>query len=202
MQRTIDAGWTSVPGLLRAEDARALADVCEAALATLGDDLRPGDKPHAGTRRLVEVTERVRRVAAVAADPRLVEPVRARLGTDVELGGAVFRSPRPGFGEQRLHADDIPMLVLGPDRFVTAIVALTDFTETNGATRIVPGSHRRPDLQRRSGKLDSHPDEIVLEGAAGTAFVFSGHLLHAGTRNRSNRPRPALQFSFGPVRSS
>jgi len=52
---------------------------------------------------------------------------------------------------------------------VTAIVALTDFTQTNGATRIIPGSHCRPDLQRQSGSLKDHPNQILLTGPTGTA---------------------------------
>ena len=95
-----------------------------------------------------------------------------------------------------LHADDAPKLDDAPSRVATAIVTLVEFTDTNGATRVVPGSHRRPDLQRRSGSLDSHPDEMTLTGPAGTAFVFDGHLLHSGTINRSDADRPALQITW------
>ncbi|MGK2947634.1 MAG: phytanoyl-CoA dioxygenase family protein [Acidimicrobiales bacterium] len=58
----------------------------------------------------------------------------------------------------------------------------------------MPGSHRRGDLQRQAGRLERHPDEIAREGPAGTAFVLSGHVLHAGGLNRSSGPRPALQL--------
>lgn len=89
----------------------------------------------------------------------------------------------------------MPTLDPLPDRVATAIVALVPFTAENGATRVVPGSHRRIDLQRRSGGLSSHPDERTLTCAAGDAFVFSGHLLHSGTPNRSDHERPALQIT-------
>ena len=75
-----------------------------------------------------------------------------------------------------------------------AIVALTDFTETNGATRLVSGSHLRPDLQRSSGRLDRHPDEELVLLRAGSALVFDGHVLHSGTPNASTAERPALQI--------
>ena len=44
--------------------------------------------------------------------------------------------------------------------------------------------------------MSSHPDEVLLTGDAGDAFVFSGHLLHSGTPNRSADERPALQVTW------
>ena len=137
-------------------------------------------------------------MTGAVTDPRLTAVVAAILGPNHWPGGVVYRSPRPGYGAQRLHADAVPQLDRSaPATCATAIVALTDFGPDNGATRVVPGSHRRPDLQRRSGSLDDHPDAVTLQGRAGTAFVFSGHLLHGGSLNRSDRPRPALQVVFG-----
>ncbi len=77
---------------------------------------------------------------------------------------------------------------------VTAIVALCPIDAGNGGTRLVPGSHRRPDLQRRAEALELHPDEIVPTLAVGDALVFDGHLLHSGTQNHSDADRPALQI--------
>jgi len=192
-----EAGWSAIPGVLSDEGAHRLADECRTTLAAIGDDVRVGDKQVSGTRRLVDLGERVPAVAAVVDHPGLRAAVGWFLGDDYQVGGVTFRSAEPGFGEQRFHADAPPLLAPGPWQVVTAIVALCDFTPDNGATAVVPGSHRRPDLQRRSGSLEHHPDELVLTGPAGTAFVFCGHLLHRGTRNHSTSPRPALQISWG-----
>ena len=191
------AGWIAVPGVLSGASARQLAEECREALAAIGDDVRVGDKQVSGTRRLVDLAERVPAVAAVVDHPDVRAAVGWFLGDDFTLGGITFRSAEPGFGEQRFHADAVPLLTPGPWQVVTAIVALCDFTADNGATAVIPGSHRRPDLQRHSGTLDRHPDELVLTGPAGTAFVFCGHLLHRGTRNHTPRPRPAIQVSWG-----
>ncbi|OWY58791.1 hypothetical protein B7486_78065, partial [cyanobacterium TDX16] len=154
--------------------------------------LRPGDKAASGTHHLNELADRVPAALEAIGDERLLAVVHALVGPEAPAGDPSYRCPQPGYGGQRLHADSIPMLEVGPANVATCTIALTDFTEQNGATRIVPGSHRRPDQQRRSGNLESHPDERLLTGPAGTAFVFSGHLLHSGTPNRSARPRPAL----------
>ncbi len=85
------------------------------------------------------------------------------------------------------------MIETGPAAVATAIIPLVDMSAANGATTVVPGSHRRPDLQRLSGSLETHDDEVVLAAPAGSAIVFTGHLLHAGRPNRSDAPRPVLQ---------
>lgn len=189
-------GWVAIPQLLDAATVQSLIDACEDRLGDLGADLRVGDKPASGTRRLAEAADRLGEVAAVVAHSRLQAMVEAVVGPEPGLSDVVYRCPQPGFGGQRLHADDLPKLDDGPDRCATAIITLCDFTADNGATRVIDGSHRRPDLQRRSGSLDDHPDAHPLTAPAGTAFVFTGHLLHAGWQNQSDAPRPALQITW------
>ena len=58
--------------------------------------------------------------------------------------------------------------------------ALTDFTAANGATRVVPGSHRWP-LDR-----DAEPQEIIqAEMKAGSALFYLGSTIHGGGANRT-----------------
>ena len=189
-----DAGWVSLPGFLSPGALKAVQAVCTELLGLPPELQVAGDKPVAGTQHLMKLDERSDLVASVANDQKLLAVVAEILGDRFQASQISYRSPQPTFGGQKLHADDPPKLHTGPETVATAIVALVDFTENNGATRIVPESHRRPDLQRHSGSLDSHPDEIGLTGPAGTAFVFSGHLLHSGTPNRSKAERPALQL--------
>ncbi|MFV0260300.1 MAG: phytanoyl-CoA dioxygenase family protein [Acidimicrobiales bacterium] len=187
-------GWVRIDGLIAPDEAGRLAAACLACADGLADP-RAGDKPHGATRRLTGLEERVPATAAVAeAIGPVVDQSLGPRWTITEIG---FRWPGPGSGGQQLHADDRPRT--DPDlpcAGATAIVPLVDVTPDNGATRVVPGSHRRPDLQRRSQQIDHHPDEEYLTGPAGTGFVFSRHLLHAGSTNRSDRPRPVLQISY------
>ena len=139
-------------------------------------------------------------VSAVLDHPRVLALVSSVIGDAPVAGDASFRCPRPGYGAQKLHADAVPLTKAdGPWLGVTGIAALCDFTESNGATGLIPGSHRRPDLQRLSGSLDNHEREIVLTGAIGTVFVFNKHVLHRGRLNRSDAPRPALQILWTPA---
>ena len=192
-----ERGWTAF-SVLGAARAGAIATMLDQLLAGLGPaDRRTGDKPFADTRRLASLDERAPELLAELTDlPAVRDAIGYLVGDGAGLVEATYRCPGPGGGGQRLHADDVPKLDDGPTRVATAIVALVHVDESNGATRVVPGSHRRPDLQRHAGTLDAHPDEVSLSGPAGTMFVFSGHLLHSGTPNRSATPRPAIQLSW------
>ncbi len=138
-------------------------------------EVRCGDKPHGATRRLTALDERLPETSAIA---HALAPVVDQLLPDGwTVTEVAYRCPVPGTGGQQLHADDAPLLQPDlPASGATAIVALVPFTKENGATRVVPGSHRRVDQQRVSQKADHLPGEEYLLGKAGTAFVFSRHL--------------------------
>jgi ectoine hydroxylase-related dioxygenase (phytanoyl-CoA dioxygenase family) len=107
-----------------------------------------------------------------------------------------YRGPRPGYGAQALHADDLPIAAAEAYRAATAIVPLVDFTERNGPTRVVPGSHLEPlhDAATEPGR--PHPRGRRVTARAGSAIVFNGHLWHSGTKNTSGERRDALQIVF------
>ena len=128
--------------------------------------------------------------------PRLRAAVERVLGPVFSAPAVSYRAPKPGYGAQALHADDVPLAPGDPYRVATAIVALAAFTATNGATRLVPGSHREP-LRDASPEPDrAHPRERLIAMRAGDAVVFNGHVWHSGTRNRSEQRRDALQVVF------
>jgi ectoine hydroxylase-related dioxygenase (phytanoyl-CoA dioxygenase family) len=119
-----------------------------------------------------------------------------------ELLGADFstrvhgRNPRPGGGQQGLHADRPAGKSTSVDG-VTAIWMLDDFTVDNGATRVVPGTHRdgRAVPRPLAQPLARHPDEVTITGSAGDVLVFDSHLWHSGRRNTSTAPRRSVQMT-------
>jgi ectoine hydroxylase-related dioxygenase (phytanoyl-CoA dioxygenase family) len=87
----------------------------------------------------------------------------------------------PGSEAQILHRDELVWVHMPrphPELQVASMVALVDFTADNGATLIVPGSHRwEPGRQARS-------DEIIpAEMSAGSAVIYLGSTIHAGGAN-------------------
>jgi ectoine hydroxylase-related dioxygenase (phytanoyl-CoA dioxygenase family) len=90
---------------------------------------------------------------------------------------------RPGEEQQMLHRDEAAwsFFVEGkPELTVESMIALSDFSEANGATRVAPGSHRW-DAERK-------PHETELATAAmpaGSAIVYLGSTLHGGGANHT-----------------
>lgn len=133
--------------------------------------------------------------AAAYDSPAILRAVEAVLGPGARATRVNYRAPLPGYGSQALHTDYLPV----QDRqfmVATAIVALVDFTATNGAPRVVPGTHVIPALNVPKSPDIPFPGERTIRCAAGSALVFNGHLWHSGTRNNSDSPRHALQITY------
>ncbi len=130
--------------------------------------------------------------------PIVREAAHAVLGAPPQAIRLHGRNPLPGFGQQGLHADARPRPAGEPWSVVTAIVMLDAFTPDNGATRVVPGSHRivAPPAKTWAQPEAHHPEEQLVTGPAGSVLVFNGHLWHSGTRNRSQAARRAAQLTF------
>ena len=93
----------------------------------------------------------------------------------------------PGETAQPIHADD--QLIPFPKPHVPTVCntmwALTDFTEANGATRIVPGSH----LRDHSPDYGSRYESIAAEMPKGSVLVWHGSLWHGGGANTTDERR-------------
>jgi ectoine hydroxylase-related dioxygenase (phytanoyl-CoA dioxygenase family) len=71
------------------------------------------------------------------------------------------------------------------------IWALTDFTEANGATRLMPGSQHLPD------SFEHTVDETVAaEMTAGSCLLYTGKVYHGGGANRSDETRMGLNITY------
>ena len=106
----------------------------------------------------------------------------------------------PGARKQVLHREEDSFHFFAlprPNLIVATMWAVTDFTVENGATLLVPGSHRWPKERRAT------PDEIVsAEMKAGSVLIWLGGTLHAGGANVSDdwRYGVILTYSVGWLR--
>ncbi len=87
--------------------------------------------------------------------------------------------------------------VIAPAACSNVLFMLNPFTDANGGTRVVPGSHlwgRHPDPD-----FDADVETVAAEGPAGTAIITDGRLWHGTGANVGNTERCALILTFcGP----
>ena len=135
------------------------------------------------------------RVLEVADAILLEHCVNYRIGslTAIEI--------HPGETDQYMHVDDsiYPVRMPGMQLQISAMWALQDFTEENGATRVALGSHVDQGTNRYfsrqeefDGASDS-PDEVVQAVMPkGSVLFYMGTTLHGGGANRTDKPRAGL----------
>lgn len=129
--------------------------------------------------------------------PRILSAIESVIGPDPLLLGVSSRGLRPGHGQQALHTDWGGQGQTGVWYLCHAICALVDFTSDNGATRVIPTSHRKPWIMKAiHNPRHRHPSEIQLTGKAGTVFILNVHCLHSALHNTSDSPRLAIFSSF------
>jgi ectoine hydroxylase-related dioxygenase (phytanoyl-CoA dioxygenase family) len=131
---------------------------------------------------------------------RVLLPSCARY--QLNLGHLLQRGP--GAEEQWLHRDeavwsDVPRP--HPELQLATVIAFVDFTRDNGATRVVPGSHRWPDRQLLPVEQvvfhQPEPEQIAYaEMPAGSAVIYSGGTIHAGGANSTAIPRRGAHLSY------
>jgi ectoine hydroxylase-related dioxygenase (phytanoyl-CoA dioxygenase family) len=100
----------------------------------------------------------------------------------------------PGEKPQPLHADDqlIPLPRPHVPIVCNTIWAISDFSEANGATRVVPGSHRADHWPEPFGDYDT----VGAEMPAGSVLVYQGSLWHGGGANRSDARRVGVAMNY------
>jgi ectoine hydroxylase-related dioxygenase (phytanoyl-CoA dioxygenase family) len=152
--------------------------------------------------------------ADLVGHPRVLEIADAILLANClnyRVGSLTGIEVHPGETDQDLHIDDgiYPIRMLGMHFQVSAMWSLHDFTEQNGATRVVPGSHLRPESEggrgssvprdpqlatRRERASLARPDENVVQAVMpkGSVLFYLGSTLHGGGANKTDTPRAGL----------
>ena len=149
-----------------------------------------------GTRRTHNLTARAEIFREIIQVPRVVACMEYLLGADYILSDMGARSPMPGISPQGLHRDG-GAFVPNPPYKVHAVLptaaqsmfALSEFTQENGATRLVPRSHIE-DIEPPSVAPEQ---ERLFLAAPGTVLVYDNRMLHGGGPNNTDELRYAIQ---------
>lgn len=184
-------GYAIVDGVLSAGE---VAEIREA-LDPLIDATPIGRNDFEGfrTRRVYNLPGHTR-----ALDPLFLHPlplgVAERLVGQTQLCAAVAISIGPGEPAQGEHHDDglYPLPRPHDEVLLSTMWALDDFTADNGATVMLPGSHRWE--QGRAPKPSDERVPAVMP--AGSVALYLGSLWHGGGANRTDRSRLGVTIEY------
>jgi ectoine hydroxylase-related dioxygenase (phytanoyl-CoA dioxygenase family) len=185
-----ERGYALVEGLLDADEVGAkrgaLLDVV-AATPTGRNSFEGFD-----TRRVYALFAKTDAFDDAALHPLLLDVLDRCLG-HYQFSAPVAIQIGPGEKAQVLHRDEdvYPLPRPHPPVVLNTMWALCDFTEANGATRLVPGSHRW-DPERRPTEAEA----VSADMSAGSVLFYLGGLWHGGGANRTDRPRLGVILEF------
>ena len=191
-------GFLPLPGILSASQIDAFRARLDDLVALEGEQAGKEVHQEAGTDRLADLVNKDLMFDICFTHPRVLAAIARVLGGEFRLSSLNSRAVLPGQGLQGLHADWSGPVAPGDYYVCNSIWLLDDFTPDNGATRVVPGTHRsgRSPGDVLEDPAAAHPNERLLLAPAGTVVIFNSHLWHGGTTNRTDRPRRAVHSYF------
>lgn len=151
------------------------------------------------TRRLGGLVARSATARELITHPSILEIVRrvVHLPTTIQVHLTQVMALDPGERGQPIHRDqqglDLFTFPAGYEVLCNALWAVTDFTERNGATRIIAGSnHHADNLNESFREEDTEPAEMTR----GSCVIYSGSVYHGAGANRSDATRTGMRILY------
>ncbi len=165
-----------------------------------------------GVGNLKQVINETQCFAPYLADRRILDLSEAIFGPFVRISSTGCVINRPGNDRGYWHADwpynqtnASHIRAPYPDTLIhlSTIWMLSEFTEANGGTFLLPGSHRMNNNPSAGGMPDFDPDspyptEIQAAGKAGSVLLYDSRLWHAVAPNCTDHPRVAMLIRYAP----
>jgi ectoine hydroxylase-related dioxygenase (phytanoyl-CoA dioxygenase family) len=189
--RLLDDGYVVVSGMMTEADVRAARED----LGRVLEATRTGRNAFEGysTQRIYALFAKTRTFDLAAVHPLLLDVLDRVLG-HYQLSAPVGIRIGPGEKAQVLHTDDMiyPLPQPHPPVVVNTMWPLDEFTEENGATRFIPGSHRWD-----PGRTPDSGDPVAAATMSpGSAMFYLGSLWHGGGANRTGEPRLGVILEY------
>ncbi|RKU31292.1 hypothetical protein C6497_02030 [Candidatus Poribacteria bacterium] len=135
------------------------------------------------------------------AHPQVLQVVQHFIGDKVRLGEACTKWVKPGAGPGGIHTDsthDLPKYLPETPWMINTIWMITDFTVENGATVVVPFSHKT--RRRPSGTDLSECIPTPISGKRGSVLLWQGGTWHGnGANTTKDQHRMALNIAYYPA---
>jgi ectoine hydroxylase-related dioxygenase (phytanoyl-CoA dioxygenase family) len=194
LQRIDEQGFTVVPDVFEPTWAASVIEELERLEVELGISPAANSFEGRSTVRIYNLLVHGDLFESIPVHPEVLPIVEGVLDDGCLISSLSSIAIGPGESPQPLHADDQVMPLARPHvaTVCNTMWALSDFTEENGATRLVPGSHR----------WDSAPDygrdheSVPAEMPSGSVLIWHGSLWHGGGANRTDHRRYGIAMNY------
>lgn len=191
-----DQGYSLIKGAFPAQ----VADMIGAELSRLEEELEV--KPHGNsfegekTVRIYNLLKHGPLFQAIPIQETVLPVVEGVLDEGCLISSLSSISICPGESAQPLHGDDqvIGIRVAERPLVCNTMWAITDFTNENGATRLVPKSHTEPGWPDYFKQDDI--ETIPAEMEKGDVLIWNGALWHDGGANQTNERRIGIAMNY------
>jgi ectoine hydroxylase-related dioxygenase (phytanoyl-CoA dioxygenase family) len=187
-------GYTVIEGAIELDLIDELLETLDRLVAELGIEPAGNRFEGGNTLRIYNLLAHGDVFRRVPVHPEVLPVVDGVLGSGCLISSLSSIDIRPGEIAQPIHADDqlIPLPKPHPPTVCNTMWALTDFTEANGATRIIPGTHLADDSPTYGGEYDSIPAEMPK----GSILLWHGSLWHGGGANTTGDRRVGIAMNY------
>ena len=134
----------------------------------------------------------------IATLPEIVWAAYEVIKSDIKLSSILFREPIANSGEQEMHIDWYPRNSK-KDAYnnVVFFLYLEDSTVMNGATKLVPKSHKILGYpSEHMNPFRPHKKEIIIEAKAGSILAVNAHTWHKGGNNKLGEKRGIIVIDY------
>ncbi len=194
LQRIAEDGYTVLPDAIEPDLVAEIGETLEKLEHDLG--IRPADNLFEGLRttRVYNLLVHGPTFEKIPVHPNVLPVVERVLDPGLLISSLSSIAIGPDEQAQPVHADDqlIPLTRPHVPIICNTMWAITDFTEENGATRLVPGSHLRDEPPN---PLDLY-ETVHAEMPMGSVLVRVGSLWHGGGANRTDRRRVGIAMNY------
>jgi ectoine hydroxylase-related dioxygenase (phytanoyl-CoA dioxygenase family) len=191
LEKLHEDGYVILPEVLSPEQVATVRTELEPHFRDFGRNPFEGER----TQRVYALLAKAPSIAELVEHPDVLAVIDTFLWKTYLLWGALAIRLHPGETRQDYHCDDEagapprPRVAQG----MSTMWALDDFTEENGATEIIPGSHSwGPDGWPAADDPQSH--KAIMK--AGSVLIWQGPLFHRGGANQSDRTRLGITIQY------
>lgn len=184
-------GYVILPSLLSKEQVEKIRSELAPHLTHFGRNPFEGHK----TQRIYALLSKAPSIAALVEHPNVLALIDRFLAPSYLLWGGLAINKHPEEVRQDYHVDDEAGAPPRPrpPQGISTMWSIDDFTEDNGATEILPGSHLwGPD----EAPTADDPRTFKAVMPAGSCLIWQGTLFHRGGSNHTDQTRLGITLQY------